>query len=145
MVFAINAVESGPNNFEAFQALAKAGKISISASATNGYGAYPTTGGHLSGDLAAAAAPDGGNGGSSAPSPALIALLAINGLLVVGLIVLAVLYFRKRRAAARVSRHKQLYTSISATGEPIFVAPSVSFLTTPPELIANFQLISGRS
>jgi hypothetical protein len=137
MVFAINAVESGPNNFEAFQALAKAGKISTSASATSGYGAYPTAGGHLSGDLAAAAAPDGGNGGSSAPSPALIALLAINGLLVVGLIVLAVLYFRKRRAAARVSRHKQLYTSISATGEPIFVAPSVSFLTTPPELIAN--------
>ncbi|KAF7362191.1 RmlC-like cupin [Mycena venus] len=75
-----------------------------------------------------AAATDGsssdGSSGSNKPSPALIALLAINGFLVVGLIVLGALYFRKRRAAARTSRHKQLYTSLSASGDPLFVAPT---------------------
>ncbi|KAJ7183538.1 RmlC-like cupin [Mycena filopes] len=65
-----------------------------------------------------------GDAGGPTPSTALIALIAINGTLVLGLIVLGVLYFRKRRAANRVSRHKQLYTSISVSGDPLFVAPS---------------------
>ncbi|KAJ7116726.1 hypothetical protein C8R44DRAFT_983695 [Mycena epipterygia] len=110
MVFSINAVESGPNNFEAFQRLA------------NNSGTVTTMGKDGS-FLAAADSSNNGGSGSSKPSPAIIALLAINGFLVVGLIVLGVLYFRKRRAAARVSRHKQLYTSLSVSGDPIFVAP----------------------
>ncbi|KAJ6577712.1 hypothetical protein B0H19DRAFT_1062299 [Mycena capillaripes] len=117
MVFAINAVESGPNNFAAFQALAKAGKVAISSASG---AAIPGK------DLAGAAASKDGttNGGSSSPSPALIALLAINGVLVLGLLVLGAFYIRKRRAASRVARHKQLYTSLSASGDPIFVAPT---------------------
>ncbi|KAJ7770079.1 hypothetical protein B0H16DRAFT_1411208 [Mycena metata] len=161
MVFSINAVESGPNNFDAFQALALAsGKSSSSGSGTTTTKAYgystppaqsytkatatmsdgtstwttvytsyagaPTYAAHSAGDLLAAAADDSntGGGGSKKPSPALIALLAINGTLVVGLIVLGVLYFRKRNAANRVSPHKQLYTSVSVSGDPIFSAPS---------------------
>ncbi|KAJ7036687.1 hypothetical protein C8F04DRAFT_1036217 [Mycena alexandri] len=112
MVFSINAVESGPNNFAAFQHLANTSLV-----------AAP-----VAGDLlAAAAAADSntrGGGGSKTPSPALIALLAINGTLVIGLIVLGGLYIRKRNAANRVSHHKQLYTSISVSGDPIFAAPT---------------------
>ncbi|KAJ6461263.1 hypothetical protein C8R47DRAFT_1080683 [Mycena vitilis] len=168
MVFSINAVESGPNNFAAFKKLAMAGAVSYANENTKstGYGAtyandntkYPqstysynsasasaalsmasqyTSGigmGEFGGsgvipgmDLAAAAAStdDGSSGGSSKKiSTPVIALIAINGTLVIGLIVLGALYLRKRRSNARVSRHKQLYTSVSATGDPIFVAPT---------------------
>ncbi|KAJ7082915.1 RmlC-like cupin [Mycena belliarum] len=111
MVFSINAVESGPNNFEAFQRLANNSGTYYSAPAV---------------DKNLAAAGSGSNSeseSSNKPSPALIALLAINGVLVIGVIVLGGLYFRKRRASERVNRHKQLYTSISVSGDPIFAAP----------------------
>ncbi|KAJ7288811.1 RmlC-like cupin [Mycena rebaudengoi] len=62
-------------------------------------------------------------GGSNKPSPILIALLAINAFLVISVIVLATLWLRKRRAAARARGHKQLYTAVGAGGDPIFVAP----------------------
>ncbi|KAJ7122568.1 hypothetical protein C8R43DRAFT_1112030 [Mycena crocata] len=119
MVFSINAVESGPNNFAAFQALARK---SGSKNATAGVG----------GSFLASDGDDnsnGDNGGSKKPSTEIIALLAINGALVLGLIVLAGLYIRKRRAASRINRHKQLYTSLSVSGDPIFVAPK-EFKTT---------------
>ncbi|KAJ7235635.1 hypothetical protein B0H12DRAFT_1141390 [Mycena haematopus] len=183
MVFSVNAVESGPNNFAAFQHLAetsgsgtqtssgvvcpatdKAGSALTSSGTSSESGgivfatcAYPTAGlcaffangdfssgsstcpqglpqasgfgataaatGHLAGDLAAVV-DDSSSSSSGKPSPALIALLATNGVLLLGLIVFAALYFRKRRAAARVSRHKQLYTSLGASGDPIFTAPT---------------------
>ncbi|KAF7297760.1 RmlC-like cupin [Mycena kentingensis (nom. inval.)] len=116
MVFSINSKEDTPKTFAAFQALAKKGKVASSAA--------PSASGYAK--VAAALASDSddnSNGGSSKPSPALIALIAINGTLLIGLIAMSVLYIRKRRAAARVSRHRQLYTSIGANGEEIFVAP----------------------
>ncbi|KAJ7683182.1 hypothetical protein B0H17DRAFT_1014401, partial [Mycena rosella] len=100
MVFSISAVESGLNNIEAFQ------RIENNPGADN------------------AADGSSGGGGSKTPSPAIIALLAINGLLVVRLIVLGAMYFRKPRAASRISRRKQLYTSISVSRDPLFAAPS---------------------
>ncbi|KAJ6520807.1 hypothetical protein DFH09DRAFT_1048263 [Mycena vulgaris] len=113
MVFSINAVESGPNNFAAFQELAE---HSGDATASGAVG--------VNKNLAETGADDDSHGGgSNKPSPAIIALLAINGVLLIGLVVLGALYIRKRRAAARTSRHKQLYTSISINGDPIFVAP----------------------
>jgi hypothetical protein len=79
--------------------------------------------GHLAGDLAATS--DGStSSGSNKPSPTLIALVAINGALLIALVVFGTLYFRQRRAAARTSRHKQLYTSLSVSGDPVFVAPT---------------------
>ncbi|KAJ7435563.1 RmlC-like cupin [Mycena latifolia] len=121
MVFSINAVESGPNNFAAFQQIAR-NSGSSSASASTSPTAAAAMDNSANKNLAAAGS-DSSSEGSNKPSPAIIALLAINGVLVVGLIVLGGLYFRKRRAAARVNRSKQLYTSISASGDPIFVAP----------------------
>ncbi|KAJ7776632.1 hypothetical protein DFH07DRAFT_911954 [Mycena maculata] len=96
---------------------------SAMASQLMGGGGYGGAGSFLGDAAAADSNAGGGNGGSKTPSPALIALLAINGVLVVGLIVLAVLYFRKRSAAARGNRQRQLYTSVSVSGDPIFVAP----------------------
>ncbi|KAJ6560730.1 RmlC-like cupin domain-containing protein [Mycena sp. CBHHK59/15] len=66
---------------------------------------------------------DSSSGGSTKPSPAIIALLAINAFLVVGLLVLGTLWLRKRRATARISGHKQLYTAVGVSGDPLFVAP----------------------
>ncbi|KAJ7503374.1 hypothetical protein B0H11DRAFT_1853583 [Mycena galericulata] len=169
MVFSINAVEDGPNNFAAFQKLAMDSGNSAAGSSTyagykpvttsyggykpmtTSYGGYkpittsyagynPTTtsygtynsasaygGGYAKdGSFLAASDDSSTSGGSNKPSPALIALIAINGVLVVGLVILGALYFRKRRAVARMSRHKQLYTSISVSGDPIFVAPEKS-------------------
>ncbi|KAJ7505641.1 hypothetical protein B0H11DRAFT_1850878 [Mycena galericulata] len=95
---------------------------------TTSYGTYNSAsaygGGYAKdGSFLAASDDSSTSEGSNKPSPALIALIAINGVLVVGLVILGVLYFRKRRAVARMSRHKQLYTSISVSGDPIFVAP----------------------
>ncbi|KAJ7052519.1 hypothetical protein C8F01DRAFT_1261672 [Mycena amicta] len=103
MVFSINAVESGPNNFAAFKHLAMdSGSCSIrfSLSGRCFWCSPPATSSHRR---------------SSHSWP-------INGVLFIGLIVIGVMYIRKHRAAARVARHRQLYTSIGATGEPIFVA-----------------------
>ncbi|KAF7338704.1 RmlC-like cupin [Mycena sanguinolenta] len=180
MVFAINAVESSPNNFAAFLHLAETSGISssvkcppkdktgspLTASSTttdeagnvfatctyttagvctffsdgsfssgssdcpqglpqaSGFGTQAAeTGRPLAGDLAAVS-DSSTNNDSNKPSAVLIALVAINGALLIGLIVFGTLYFRQRSAAARTSRHKQLYTSLSASGDPVFVAPT---------------------
>ncbi|KAJ7633730.1 hypothetical protein B0H17DRAFT_1217462 [Mycena rosella] len=112
MVFSINAVKSGLNTFEVFQRIANSG------TALGTYLADNTTDG------------SSGNGGSNKPSP------AINSTLVVRLIVLAVMYFRKRHAASRISRHKQLYTSISVGGDPLFRAP---------DKVTQYEDIEGRA
>lgn len=49
MVFAINAVESGPNNFAAFQALAK--RVNGTAAGTASAGGAATTGAPANGAL----------------------------------------------------------------------------------------------
>ncbi|KAF7316969.1 RmlC-like cupin [Mycena chlorophos] len=118
MVFSINADESSPNNFAAFQALAKkSGPLTASAAAASGGYGY----GKLENNEALSSS-SGSSDGKSNISPALIALVVLNGVLFLGLITIGILYIRKHRAAARIARHRQLYTSIGATGEAIFVA-----------------------
>ena len=113
MVFSINAVEAGPNNFAAFQAKAKSGASSASAA--------PAASGSAAGKFLAADLASNSGGTSSEPSPTLIALIVITGVLFVGIIVIAVMYFRKSRAAARGASHRPLYTGLG-TAEPVFVA-----------------------
>ncbi|KAJ7223302.1 RmlC-like cupin [Mycena pura] len=76
------------------------------------------------------ASDDIASGGSPAMSPALIALLVINSLLVLGLVAVGTLYYRKRRAAAKRFTGKQLYMSVSPRDrddrdrrDTVFVAP----------------------
>ncbi|KAK6996814.1 RmlC-like cupin [Favolaschia claudopus] len=192
MVFSINAVESGPNNFEAFQKIAnnsaaissqvdcpardKDGTILTASGTTKegvadfvdctypsaGHCSYFTNGGFDSGssscpagiaqanrsalkgskaaagkgslaelaEVGAGAAAGASPSSESTPNkskfeftPPFIALLAVNGVLLIALIVLAALYVRSRRVASRQRRHKTLYTSLGAGGDPIFVAP----------------------
>ncbi|KAJ7217292.1 Cupredoxin [Mycena pura] len=120
MVFSINADEAGPNNFAAFLAKAKSGASSASIN-TQTASAAPSASGSAAGKFLAADLASNSGGTSSEPSPTLIALIVIIGVLVVGIIVIAVMYFRKGRGAARGAPHKPLYMGLG-TAEPVFVA-----------------------